>query len=43
MDVLAKYQHEDGGFGGLVYEYEYNGSTLFDTSTAFSRYIFYLK
>lgn len=43
MDVLAKYQHEDGGFGGLVYEYEYNGSTLFDTSTAFFRYIFYLK
>ncbi len=43
MDVLAKYQYEDGGFGGLVYEYEYNGSTLFDTSTAFFRYIFYLK
>lgn len=43
MDVLAKYQYENGGFGGLVYEYEYNGSTLFDTSTAFFRYLFYLK
>jgi hypothetical protein len=42
MDVLAKYQHENGGFGGLVYEYEYNGPTLHDTEHAF-RYIFYLK
>ncbi len=43
MDVLAKFQYENGGFGSLVYEYEYDGSTLFDTSTAFFRYIFYLK
>lgn len=42
MDVLAKYQYENGGFGGLVYEYEYNGPTLHDTEHAF-RYIFYLK
>jgi hypothetical protein len=43
LNVLTKYQYENGGFGGLVYEYEYNGSTLFDTSTAFFRYLFYLK
>ncbi|MHB1152612.1 MAG: hypothetical protein ACYCWE_06435 [Eubacteriales bacterium] len=42
MDTLAKYQHENGGFGGLVYEWEYNGPTLKDTEHAF-RYIFYLK
>jgi len=41
MDVLAKYQHTNGGFGGLVYEYAYNGPTLHDTEHAF-RYIFYL-
>ena len=43
MNVLAQYQYENGGFGGLVYEYEYNDPTLFDTSTAFFRYLFYLK
>lgn len=42
MDVLAKYQYDNGGFGGLVYEYEYNGPMLHDTEHAF-RYIFYLK
>lgn len=42
MDVLAKYQYKNGGFGGLVYEYEYNGSMLHDTEHAF-RYLFYLK
>jgi hypothetical protein len=42
MDVLAKYQHENGGFGGLIYEWEYKGPTLKDTEYAF-RYIFYLK
>lgn len=42
MNELGKYQHENGGFVGLVYEYEYNGSTLKDTEHAF-RYIFYLK
>ena len=38
MDVLARYQYENGGFGGLVYEYEYNGPTLHSTEHAF-RYI----
>ena len=42
MNALAKYQYENGGFGGLVYEFEYNGPTLHDTEHAF-RYIFYLK
>lgn len=42
MNELAKYQYEDGGFGRLVPEYEYDGSTLHDTEHAF-RYIFYLK
>lgn len=42
MGVLAKYQYENGGFGGLVYEWEYKGPTLKDTEHAF-RYIFYLK
>lgn len=42
MDVLAKYQHENGVFDGLVYEWEYNGPILKDTEHAF-RYIFYLK
>lgn len=42
MDVPAKYRHENGGFGGLVYEYAYNGPTLHDAEHAF-RYIFYLK
>ncbi|MFO7612997.1 MAG: hypothetical protein R6W99_11070 [Clostridia bacterium] len=42
MDVLAKYQHENGGFGGLVYEFEYQGPCLKCTEHAF-RYIFYLK
>ncbi len=35
MDVLAKYQYDTGGFGGLVYEYEYNGPTLHDTNTRY--------
>ena len=42
IDELAKYQYDNGGFGGLVYEYEYNGPTLHDTEHAF-RYILYLK
>lgn len=42
MDALAKYQHEDGGFGGLVYEFEYQGTCLKCTEHAL-RYIFYLK
>lgn len=28
MDVLMKYQHEDGGFGGLDYEFDYQGPCL---------------
>ncbi|NJD04446.1 MAG: hypothetical protein FIA99_18060 [Ruminiclostridium sp.] len=42
MNVLAQYQHENSGFGGLMYEWEYNGPTLKDTEHAF-RYVFYLK
>ena len=42
MDVLAKYQHENGGFGGLVYEFEYGGPCLVCTEMAF-RYIFHLR
>jgi len=42
MDALGKYQHENGGFGGLVYEFEYQGPCLVCTEMAF-RYIFYMK
>ena len=42
MGVLGQYQHENGGFGGLMYEWEYKGPTLKDTEHAF-RYIFFLK
>lgn len=42
MKVLAKHQHENGGFGGLVYEFEYKGPCLKSTEHAF-KYIFYLK
>lgn len=42
MDALSEYQYPDGGFGRLVPEYEYDGSTLHDTERAI-RYIFYLK
>ncbi len=28
MDVLSKYQYDNGGFGGLVYEFEYQGPCL---------------
>ena len=42
MKVLGKYQHENGGFGGLLYEFEYQGSCLKCTEHAF-RYMFYLK
>lgn len=42
LDVLVKYQHEDGGFGGLVYEFAYQGSCLKCTEHAL-RYLFYLK
>lgn len=42
MSVLAQYQHENGGFGGLMYEFEYQGPCLKCTEHAF-RYIYYLK
>ena len=35
MDVLARYQHENGGFGGLSDEFEYQGSCLKCTEHAF--------
>lgn len=42
MKVLEKHQHENGGFGGLLYEFEYQGPCLKCTEHAF-RYMFYLK
>ena len=42
MKDLEKYQHENGGFGGLIYEFDYQGPCLKCTEHAF-RYIFYLK
>ena len=42
MKVLEKHQRADGGFGGLLYEFDYQGSCLKCTEHAF-RYIFYLK
>ena len=34
MDVLAEYQHENGGFGGLFYEFDYQGPCLKSTEIA---------
>ena len=42
MKVLEKHQREDGGFGGLIYEFDYQGACLKCTEHAF-RYLFYLK
>ena len=42
MRVLEKHQHENGGFGGLLYEFDYQGPCLKCTEHAF-RYMFYLK
>ena len=42
MAVLARHQFENGGFGGLVYEFEYQGPCLKCTEHAF-RYIVNLK
>lgn len=42
MDVLSRYQYENGGFGGLVYEFAYRGPCLKCTEHAF-RYMFYLR
>lgn len=42
MEVLAKYQHENGGFGGLFYEFDYQGPCLKCTEVAIG-YILGLK
>lgn len=42
MEVLANYQYENGGFGGLYYEFDYQGPCLKSTEIAI-RYIFGLK
>ena len=42
MDALAKYQHDNGGFGGLFYEFDYQGSSLKSTEVAIG-YILNLK
>ena len=42
MQVLGRHQREDGGFGGLIYEFDYQGSCLKWTEHAF-RYMAYLK
>jgi len=42
MDVLAKYQNENGGFGGLSYEFDYQGPCLKCTEVAIG-YILGLK
>lgn len=42
MDVLSKYQYENGGFGGTYYEFDYQGPCLKSTEVAI-RYILELK
>lgn len=42
LDVLAKYQHKNGGFGGLYYEFDYQGPCLKSTEIAI-KYILSLK
>ena len=42
MNMLAKYQHENGGFGGLDYEFDYQGPCLKCTEHAIG-YIITLK
>ena len=42
MDVLAKYQHENGGLGGIYYEFDYQGPCLKSTEAAIG-YILGLK
>lgn len=42
MDVLAEYQYENGGFGGLDYEFDYQGPCLKCTEHAIG-YILNLK
>ncbi len=42
LRVLSKYQHENGGFGGLYHEFAYQGPCLKSTEIAI-QYIFGLK
>jgi len=42
MDVLAKYQHENGGFGGIFYEFDYQGSCLKSTEIAIGYILDYI-
>lgn len=42
LNVLAKYQYENGGFGGLYYEFDYQGVCLKSTEIAI-KYILNLK
>lgn len=42
MSELAKYQYENGGFGGLFYEFDYQGPCLKCTEVAIG-YILDLK
>lgn len=42
INVLAKYQYENGGFGGLFYEFDYQGPCLKSTEVAI-RYLLGLK
>lgn len=42
MDSLAKHQHANGGFGGLFYEFDYQGPCLKSTEVAI-KYILDLK
>ena len=42
MNILANYQHENGGFGGIFYEFDYQGPCLKCTEIAIG-YIINLK
>lgn len=42
MDVLAKYQYKNGGFGGIFYEFDYQGPCIKSTEIAVG-YILNLK
>ena len=42
LNVLAGHQHENGGFGGLIYEFAYQGPCLKCTEHAF-RFLFWMK
>ncbi len=42
LNLLSEYQHEDGGFGGIYYEFEYQGTCL-KTMEIAVKYILNLK